>query len=406
MPAGTVVASGSLVSPGGQQGIPGPNAVSTDAGNQATFGSDSRIYVPDPTPVITSVRLRSFNAVGNPTFEVDQRNAGAGVVNPSWLQDRWLFNKSGTMAVNSQQIVPSVLPFVPGTSFLISRNAINLNLTTQQTTLGAGDYMFVNQVIEGPPFRELSQDVHSLSLLVYSSVVNLKFAVALRDPASAHSLVKLCTVPTANTWILISLPNIPVWTASGNFSSAPGVGGYILSICLASGSTYLAPATDTWQNGNFIGAPGMDNWASKPVNSQFIVAFIQHEPGALCTTLIDKPFTQNLAESLRYYCKNFPYATKPAAGTGLWRSLGQFGGATTWRSSVQFPQEMAKTPTVTLWGVSGAPNCVYVDNGASDQGLSTVVASTSGIQGGAFGASVTGTAYCATLGNYTADTGW
>jgi microcystin-dependent protein len=50
MPAGTVVASGVLVSPGGQQGIPGPNAVSTDPGNQATFGSDARIYVPISVP--------------------------------------------------------------------------------------------------------------------------------------------------------------------------------------------------------------------------------------------------------------------------------------------------------------------------------------------------------------------
>src|SRR6266850_5359204 len=72
MPAGTVVASGVLVSPGGQQGIPGPNALSTDVGNQATFGSDAKIYVPDPSPVIWSVRLRSFQAIGNPNFEIDQ----------------------------------------------------------------------------------------------------------------------------------------------------------------------------------------------------------------------------------------------------------------------------------------------------------------------------------------------
>lgn len=50
MPAGTIVASGSLVSPGGQQGVPGPNAVSTNAGNLATWGTDNRIYVPNPVP--------------------------------------------------------------------------------------------------------------------------------------------------------------------------------------------------------------------------------------------------------------------------------------------------------------------------------------------------------------------
>lgn len=51
MPAGTIVSSGALVSPGGQQGLTGPTAaVSTDAGNQATLGSDSRIYVPAVPP--------------------------------------------------------------------------------------------------------------------------------------------------------------------------------------------------------------------------------------------------------------------------------------------------------------------------------------------------------------------
>jgi microcystin-dependent protein len=49
MPAGTIVASGVLVSPGGQQGIPGgagPTAVSADTGNQARLGGDAKIYVP------------------------------------------------------------------------------------------------------------------------------------------------------------------------------------------------------------------------------------------------------------------------------------------------------------------------------------------------------------------------
>ena len=46
MPAGTIVSSGLLVSPGGQQGIPGPNAVSTDAANAATWGSDGKLFVP------------------------------------------------------------------------------------------------------------------------------------------------------------------------------------------------------------------------------------------------------------------------------------------------------------------------------------------------------------------------
>jgi Domain of unknown function (DUF4082) len=43
---GQIVIAGSLVTPGGEQGIPGPSAVSKDVGNVATIGSDGFIYVP------------------------------------------------------------------------------------------------------------------------------------------------------------------------------------------------------------------------------------------------------------------------------------------------------------------------------------------------------------------------
>ena len=163
--------------------------------------------------------------------------------------------------------------------------------------------------------RELINDVHSISLLVYSSVAGLKFSVALRDPTDANSLVNLCTIPTANTWTLITLPNLPVWPAGGNFSILPGAQGYNLTVTLACGSTYMAPAAGTWQTGLFLGAPGMSSWVASPVNSTFFLAFVQHEPGALCTTLMDKPFSQNLDECLRYYQKTYAYGTKP--GTAI-----------------------------------------------------------------------------------------
>src|SRR5215468_11144483 len=45
------------------------------------------------TSAITAVRLRSFNAVGNPNFEVDQRTVGSTITfatpATTWVQDRW-----------------------------------------------------------------------------------------------------------------------------------------------------------------------------------------------------------------------------------------------------------------------------------------------------------------------------
>jgi hypothetical protein len=117
----------------------------------------------------------------------------------------------------------------------------------------------------------------------------------------------------ANTWTLITLPNLPTWTGSATFPTTPGSNGYLLYITLAAGAT-LTAAPDTWVAGNKTGATGMDNFASKATSSTFDVAFVQHEPGSTCSSLIDKPFTVNYDECLRFYCKSFPYTT--VVGTG------------------------------------------------------------------------------------------
>jgi hypothetical protein len=359
----------------------------------------------DATPQIYSVRLRSFNAVQNSTFEVDQKQAGTLQISGSI--DRWLFNKSGTMVMTSGQIIPGVLPLLPGTNFLISRAAFQVAVSTAQATLGASDYVFVNQVVEGPQFRELSQDVHSLSLLVYSSVASLKFSIALRDPASAKSLVKLCTTSaTQSTWSMISLPNIPVWMSGGNFSSAPGVAGYQLSICLGAGTTFTAPAADTWQNGNFIGAPGMDNFAGKPVNSQFIVAFVQHEPGALCTTPMDKPFTQNYDECLRYFQKTYDYGTKPGTVTNNGAVAGPANANADPYLYVPYKKPVAKVPTVTGYNpVTGAAGSVRDIIGAVDRPIAGVNYSGDSAYAG-FSLTTHNASPAYFVWHHTIDTGW
>jgi hypothetical protein len=260
------------------------------------------------------------------------------------------------MAVNIINQAQPVL--VPGTNFRISRAQQLINLTTAEPALAAGDYLAWAQFIEGSTARELFNDVSSISLLVYSSLAPLKFSVAIRSPDSTSSLVNLCTVNTANTPTLITLPNIPAFSG-GNFSASPGVLGYVFSVCLAAGSTFIAPAAGTWQSGNFLGVPGMSNWCASGSPS-FSLWFIQHEPGALCTTLIDRPFTDNLQACKRYYQKLNPYGNKfPTSGD--WRTIGQFQSGTTVRCNVVFPVEMAKVPTISIADNGATLNSLFLD---------------------------------------------
>jgi hypothetical protein len=405
---GTAIPSGSLISPGGGQGPQGITAVSADAGNLAVLGSDNLISVPTSNvqPVIWSQRLRSYNAVGNPTFEVDQRNAGAALTNPAnqtFLQDRWIIEKIGTMTADSGGINGGTV-LVPGTSFQISNSFRWLKLTAQEITLGAGDYLGLKQIIEGCNFRELYGDVTSISLLVYSDVAPLKFSVALRSPDMTRSLVKLCTVPNAATWTLIQLPNLPKPTG-GNFSNLAGIVGYSFDVTLACGLTYIAPAADTWQNGNFLGAPGMDNWASKPVNTSFYCAFIQHEPGALCTTPIDCPFGQNLDMGcLRYYQKSYQYVDKAGTVNGLGSIMTVTpANGTSLVPGAQFKKPMARIPAVTIYNAStGAINSIWTGTNLTVNNVTNI--GDSGFGWATISSPNTAGNYCNY--HYTADTGW
>jgi hypothetical protein len=409
---GTIVSSGNLVTPGGDQGLAGtPAAISTDAGNAAVLGSDNNIYVGDSGIArVISQRTRGYNAIGNSTFEVDQISCGATstITGAVKLIDRYFTSKAGTMVATAGQQgagLPDIM--IPGTSFRITRAFYRITLTTAQASLGANDALYVNQNIEGPNWRELSSDVHSFSLLVRSSVAPLNFGVVIKDPPTVtKTLSKLCTISSSNTWQLIQLPNLPVWP-SGNWQSGPGLLGYQFNICLAAGSSVITPSNDTWLNGNWHGAFSQDNFASKPVNSTFDIAFVQHEPGPICTAPIDKPFSQNYDECLRYYCKSYDYEALAGAVNNNGLSFMTEVATTQLAGVMRFPKSMAKAPTITIYNhATGAVNNFRLNSG-TDYAVTSV--GTAGKTG--FYQVNTATMSAPAVGNggwiqYTADTGW
>ena len=362
------------------------------------------------TSAITAVRLRSFNAVGNPNFEVDQRTVGSTITfatpATTWVQDRWQPLKVGvaTGVVTAARTTGAIT--VPGTNFAISTYYQRMTLSTAQATLLAGDIVWLGQTIEGCVSREIGSDVNSLSILARSSVANLSFGVAIRDSSVSRSLVKLCQLGAANTWTLIPLPNLPAFVAGGSWTYGAGVAGYLFSITLASGTTYITPANDVWQTGNYIGAVGQSNFLAQAVNSTLDIGFVQHEPGPLCTTLIDKPFSQNLDECLRYFASSYVYGTKAGtvANPGVKTMIAPISQAAMF-GSVQFPKVMAKVPTVTIYNhATGAANSIR-DGGAVDHaGATATNIGDAGFGTITFTTATTGPMVC--YAHYTSDTGW
>jgi microcystin-dependent protein len=355
------------------------------------------------------VRLRSFNSIGNPNFEITQYRVGAAIANPpngARIEDRWFVNNLG-LQFTAQDLTPTSPILLPGTNFPINNRYIRITVSTAKPTLAAGDVVAIYQQVEGPLWRELSTDVHSVSLLVRASVA-VTFGLSLRDSGSppTKSLTKLCTYTSPNTWVLIPLPNLPIWVSGGNFNANPGAISYLLALTLAGGSTYMSPANDTWQNGNFMGSVGQDNFFANAAGATFDIAFVQHEPGPLCTTPIDKPFPQNYDECLRYFAKSYNYGD----AIGLASSAGYISQFVLQNSSVvgglRFPKPMAKTPIVSAYSAVGGANAVYDASALTNRAVSGVYGATGQTGFGGFNISTVNAAVAIYQWHYIADTTW
>jgi microcystin-dependent protein len=354
------------------------------------------------------VLVRSFNSIGNPNFEVDARTVGAGTASSGQFAcDRWHLAQTGALGTVARVAATSGI-VIPGTNFGITSSFLRFTLTTPKATLAAADYTTIYQTIEGSRLRELFNDVHSLKVLVRCSAA-LKFGVVLRTTASpARCLGKIATITNPNAWTTLELPALPIWAADGTWYNYQGQYGYDLLITLACGSTYLTPANDTWQAtgaSGVIGALGQDNFGAQPANATFDLACVQHEPGGSCSQFIDLNFEDNHRACKRYFAKSNQYATiTPTANA--WSVIGQAVAGTTLRSSIEFPEEMAKAPTMSLYGADASANYVYLD-GVGEVAITTPTATTRNVQ-----AIVTTAAYAAAgngqpvLGMWKADTGW
>jgi len=282
---------------------------------------------------------------------------------------------------------------------------MRISVLTTKASLAAGDLVGIQQNVEGISFRELMNDVHSIAVLARSNVANVKFGVFLKDPTASRSFTHLCALGAANTFSLFTIPNIPIFPSAGTFTSAPGAVGYLIGICLAAGTTYTSGANDSWQSANFNGAFGQDNFMANAVNSYVDLAFIQHSPGSNAD-LLDKPFSQNYDESLRYFCKSYDYETAAGATTGTTDVALVQQSTTLCYGQVRFPKAMAKIPTVTAYNpATGTANSGRLAGG-TDYAVSAIAAGKGGFLNITTATLPTVAAGAVFRINYVADTGW
>lgn len=250
------------------------------------------------------------------------------------------------------------VPIYPKTTYAVGFQDLFIFVSGSSSSLGANDVAIISQGIETTNLRELLGDVHSAQVMLRSSIP-LKFGLCLL--ANNQSLTHLCEITTPNVWTVPQAAGLPVFPSG--ISLTPGQQGYNLIITLAAGANFMNSVNDAWTNvSTGYGAPGQDNFFNNPVSStQLEIAWVQHQPGPVCSYPIDKPFDVNLHECKRYYQKSWDLPVMPGSQgfPGLCYGIGN--GSSTVRSMTRLEREMYIAPTLMLYTQGAVKNSVTLD---------------------------------------------
>ena len=243
------------------------------------------------------------NRIINGAMVIDQRNAGAsksiGVGVDSFTLDRLYFNNQTDGAFTVQQSSTAPAGFT---------NSLLLTVTTQDSSLAAGQYCFMQQGIEGFNVADLNWGTAdaktiTLSFWVRSSLTGT-FGGSLRNNNSDRSYPFTYAISSANTFeyktVTIAGDTTGTWLKNNG-------SGIQLEMGIGVGSTFSGTA-GAWAAANYLSATGATNILGTNGATWYITGF-QLEVGSTATSFDYRPYGTELALCQRYYLTYWAYTT-------------------------------------------------------------------------------------------------
>ena len=312
-----------------------------------SIGGTTGITFPDASVQNTAATGFGFkNRIINGAMVIDQRNAGASSTptTSTYTLDRWTSKNSITSKYSVQQVSDAPTGFI---------NSLKVT-SSAATSLGAGDYYYLQQNIEGLnvsdfAFGSASAVTVTLSFWVKSSLTGT-FGGVLSNSATDRSYPFTYTISSANTWEKKSVTISG--DQSGTWLTTSGVG-LRVDIALGVGSTYSGTA-GSWASALYVSATGATSVVGTN-GATFYITGVQLEKGSTATSFDYRPYGTELALCQRYFEMSYDQGTAVGASTDT--------GAVSTRSpqadmqdTIQFAVEKRAAPTMTYYttlGVSG-----------------------------------------------------
>tara|TARA_R100000008_G_scaffold47026_1_gene27785 strand:+ start:642 stop:1793 length:1152 start_codon:yes stop_codon:yes gene_type:complete len=300
------------------------------------------------------------NVIINGNMNVAQRqvsSTGLGGSDGYFTCDRWrhVFNTSGRLTSTQDSSAPSGFA-----------NSLKFACTTADTSIAAGEYMFLSQRIEGQNVQAFAKGTSDAKPFAVSFWVkgnaSATYVCELYDSDNTRQISKTFNVTTDWTRIELSFPADTTGALDDDNARS-----FDLTIWLHAGTTYTSGTLNSsaWaSNTNANRAVGISSFFDS-TDRTFFLTGVQLEVGQNPTEFEHEPFAVTRHKCLRFYEHNYEAGYYPADGVNYANTASPFlgncyhdsgGGGKYILTYHKFEVEKRASPTTTMYRVAGLGN--------------------------------------------------
>jgi hypothetical protein len=307
------------------------------------------------------------NMIINGAMQVAQRGELTGcTVSQYTTCDRFLLDISslGTWTTSQSTDVPSGQGFA---------NSLKLDCTTADASPSAGDFMILNQRIEGYNLQALAKGSSSANPMTLSfwvkSTKTGTYVVEMYDNDNTRTFSKAYTISSADTWEKKTLTYDGDTT--GTFDNDNNTSLQIF-MWLGAGSNYTSGTiSEAWGSRTLANAAAGQVNIADSTDNNFYITGLQVEVGSQATPFEHRSFGEELSLCERYFVECFSGDSVYESGSGTGWAFSTTGTV----SYRPFRVQMRAKPTVS-WSGSGT---IHVSDDISASSNVTNIVTNTGV---------------------------